>query len=148
MSGHEILEQAIYTEGRRVIREALEVWQQVKQGNPIPDGMTLNAYQQAAQRTSNTHSFSAKIENGLFGLAGEVGELHDHYKKYMYQQHDFDKEHLKKELGDVLWYVAELACGLDATLEEIALLNIAKLQARYPAGFEADRSMHRADGDD
>lgn len=110
--------------------------------------MTLNEYQQAAQRTSNTQTFSSKIENGLLGLAGEVGELHDHWKKYMYQGHEFDKEHMKRELGDVLWYVAELACGLDCTLEDIARLNIEKLKERYPAGFEAERSLHRVEGDD
>lgn len=113
---------------------------------PVPE-TTLNEYQKAAQRTSNTQTFSAKIENGLFGLAGEVGELHDIWKKYMYQNHEFDKEHMKKELGDVMWYVAELACGLDCTLEDIAQINIAKLKARYPEGFDAERSLHRAESD-
>lgn len=109
--------------------------------------MTLNEYQQAAQRTSNTHMFTSKIGNGLFGLAGEVGELHDLWKKHMYQGHDFDNEHMKKELGDVLWYAAELACGLDSTLEEIAQMNIDKLKARYPEGFSVERSMNRVEGD-
>lgn len=109
--------------------------------------MTLNEYQQAAQRTSNTIMFTSKIENGLFGLAGEVGELHDLWKKHRYQGHEFDREHMIREAGDVFWYLAELACGLDCTLEDIAQMNIEKLKARYPSGFEADRSMHRAEGD-
>lgn len=109
--------------------------------------MTLNEYQLAAQRTSNTHTFTVKIENGLFGLAGEVGELHDLWKKHMFQRHDFDREHMIRELGDVLWYAAELACGLDCTLEEVAQMNIEKLKARYPKGFDPERSMNRVEGD-
>ena len=140
----ELLNQVIDSEGRRIIREALEVWAMAK----AQSSMTLDEYQKAAQRTSNTHTLTGKVENGLYGLAGEVGELHDHYKKYLFQQHEFDKEHMKKELGDVLWYVAELACGLGCTLQEIAQMNIDKLKARYPDGFEADKSLHRQEGDD
>lgn len=139
------LERAITEEGRRVIREALDIWKRV-QGNP--QGMTLMEYQKAAQRTSNTITSDAKIENGLFGLAGEVGELCDAWKKHRYQGHDFDRVHMIRELGDVLWYVVELARGLDATLDIVAKANIEKLKARYPEGFEAGRSMHREEGDD
>lgn len=142
---NEALEKSIKEEGRRVIREALDVWKRV-QGNP--HGMTLAEYQRAAQRTSNTISSDAKIENGLFGLAGEVGELCDAWKKHRYQGHDFDRVHMIRELGDVLWYVVELACGLDATLDIVAKANIEKLKARYPEGFESGRSMHREEGDD
>lgn len=111
--------------------------------------MTANEYQQLAQRTSNTHLNSSKIENGLFGLAGEVGELIDHYKKYVFQGHSFDKEHMIREAGDVAWYLAELAAGLGCTLEDIFRANIAKLEARYPgAVFDPEKSMNRAEGDD
>ena len=110
-------------------------------------GMTLNEYQAAAQRTSNTKLNSAKIENGLLGLFGEGGECADVYKKYMFQMHEFDRAHMAKELGDVLWYVAEIATGLGMTLEDVARMNIDKLLARYPDGFDADKSMNRKEGD-
>lgn len=109
--------------------------------------MTLNEYQQAAQRTSNTHTFTQKIENGILGLFGEGGEFADLYKKFRFQGHDYDREHMAKELGDVLWYVAEIATGLCMTLDEIAALNIEKLKARYPEGFDPARSQHRVAGD-
>lgn len=109
--------------------------------------MQMNEYQQAAQRTSNTRTFTAKIENGLLGLFGEGGEMADLYKKFRFQGHDYDREHMAKELGDVLWYVAELASGMMITLDEIAKLNIEKLKARYPEGFDPDKSLNRADGD-
>lgn len=109
--------------------------------------MTLNEYQAAAQRTSNTKGKADKIENGLLGLFGEGGECADIYKKYMYQMHEFDHEHMAKEAGDCLWYLAELVTGLGMTLEDVARMNIDKLMARYPEGFDADKSQHRQEGD-
>lgn len=109
--------------------------------------MTLNEYQLAAQRTSNTTTFAAKVENGLLGLFGEGGECADLLKKFMFQGHRLDKQHMAKELGDVLWYVAEIATGLEMTMDEIAQRNIEKLKARYPDGFDPERSQHRAAGD-
>ena len=109
--------------------------------------MTLNEYQLAAQRTSNTHTLTGKLENGLLGLFGEGGEMADLFKKNQFQGHDLDFTHMAKELGDVLWYVAEIATGLQMTLDEIAQMNIDKLRARYPDGFDPDRSLHRSAGD-
>lgn len=60
-----------------------------------------------------------------------IGECCDIVKKYKYQKHDLDKEHLKDELGDVLWYLAETASALGITLEEVAQFNLDKLHARY-----------------
>ena len=105
--------------------------------------MTINEYQQLAQRTASTKGHSSKIENGILGLCGETGEIADVYKKYLYQGHVLDREHMAEELGDVCWYVAELAAGIGATLEEIMAQNIEKLRKRYPDGFDAERSMHR-----
>ena len=106
--------------------------------------MHMNEYQALAQRTSSTRLLSGKIENGILGLSGESGECADIYKKYMYQGHEFDREGMKAELGDVLWYCAELASGLGATLEEIAEGNIEKLKRRYPDGFDSAKSVNRS----
>ena len=54
---------------------------------------------------------------------------------------------MTKELGDVLWYVAETATALSMTLDEVAARNIAKLKMRYPDGFSAEKSIHRKPGD-
>lgn len=110
--------------------------------------MELNTYQQLAQRTSgNTRPASAKIENGILGMCGEAGECADIIKKYLHQGHEFDREKLAEEVGDVLWYIAETAAGLGLTLEEIAQHNIDKLKARYPQGFDPERSIHRPEYD-
>ena len=105
--------------------------------------MEMNEYQKLAQRTSSHQLLSSKIENGILGLCGESGECADLYKKYIYQGHAFDREAMKIELGDVLWYCAELAAGLGVTLEEVAAGNIEKLRKRYPDGFATERSVNR-----
>ena len=107
------------------------------------DPLTLNDFQRMARRTAGTKRKSDKMEEALFGLAGEVGELCDHYKKYMHQGHDINYDHMAEEAGDVLWYLAEIADALGLTLEEIARRNIDKLFKRYPEGFDPERSMHR-----
>lgn len=106
--------------------------------------MTFNEYQNLAQRTSNAKTASAKIENGILGLCGESGECADIFKKCMYQGHEFEREKMIEEAGDVAWYLAELATGLGVTLEDIFRQNIDKLRARYPEGFDARRSVNRA----
>ena len=108
-----------------------------------PDPLTLNDYQRMARRTAGAKQKSDKMDEALFGLAGEVGELCDHYKKYMHQGHDIDYNHMAEEAGDVLWYLAEIADALGVTLEEIARRNIAKLRNRYPDGFDPERSRNR-----
>lgn len=107
-------------------------------------GLTLTEYQRLAQRTCNiTDAAEDKILNGCMGLNGEAGECIDIMKKYRFQGHELDKGHMIEELGDVLWYCAELAEGLGTTLGEAAALNIEKLRARYPEGFDPERSRNR-----
>ena len=64
-------------------------------------------------------------------------------KKTEFQGHDFDPMKMVDELGDVLWYVAQLATGLGVTLEYVAQHNVDKLLARYPDGFDSEKSIHR-----
>lgn len=104
--------------------------------------MTMNEYQMLAQRTSNTEG-EGKILNGVLGLCGEAGECADIVKKHLFQGHAPDSAHLMEEIGDCLWYIAELATGLGVTLDAVAANNIFKLQQRYPNGFEASRSVNR-----
>lgn len=106
--------------------------------------MTLNEYQDLAQRTSNRAlDVKGHLFNGVLGLAGEAGECADLLKKHYYQDGRNFVDDLEDELGDVLWYVAESAKAIGVTLEEVAQRNIDKLRKRYPQGFDADRSLHR-----
>ena len=107
------------------------------------DPLTLNDYQRMARRTAGTKQKSYKMEEALFGLAGEVGELCDHYKKFKHQGHELNYDHMAEEAGDVMWYLAEIADALGTTLEDIARRNIDKLRNRYPDGFDPERSINR-----
>ena len=110
--------------------------------------MNLAQYQKLAARTINKELAQLQLLwHSLFGMASEVGEIHGLYQKE-YQGHKTDPEHLKKELGDLLWFVAEFATANGWNLDEIAQMNIDKLKARYPEGFEAEKSLHRAKNDD
>ena len=85
--------------------------------------------------------------NAVMGLCGESGEACDIVKKHLFQGHELDKEHLMKELGDIAWYLAELATALDTTLDEVLMGNIEKLKKRYPEGFEENKSINRLSND-
>lgn len=109
--------------------------------------MTGNEYQLLAGRTINYDLTTDEKEmHALHGMVGEIGELHSIYQK-IYQGHDLETEHLKKEVGDLLWFVAEYCTANGWELEEIMRMNINKLCARYPEGFDVDHSLHRARGD-
>lgn len=79
--------------------------------------MTLNDYQKAAERTSGDLTSWDKVRNGCYGLNGEAGECIDILKKTEFQGHAFDPMKMVDELGDVLWYVAQLATGLGVSHE-------------------------------
>lgn len=113
--------------------------------------MRGNDYQKLAARTINPDLYySANIKSmtmhALHGMVGEIGEIHSLYQK-VYQGHEFDYDHMKKELGDLLWFIAEYCTAMGWDLEEVMALNIEKLKARFPEGFEVDKSLHRAEWD-
>ena len=110
--------------------------------------MTGNEYQKLAARTINQALFPAQVKShALYGMVGEIGELHSIYQK-RYQGHQEDStEHRKKEVGDLLWFIAEYCTACGWNLDDIMQMNIDKLRVRYPDGFDADHSLHRAEGD-
>lgn len=109
--------------------------------------MEINEYQKLALRTANSNKSDDLILDGILGLCGETGEVSDHIKKYMFQGHELDQDKLVNELGDVCWYIAILASGLNVDLETVMKKNIEKLQRRYPDGFDTEKSLHRKDED-
>ena len=112
------------------------------------EGITPNIYQDECLRTNSGYDGYpdkklAQLQNGLMGLNGEAGECIDILKKVLFQGHELDREHLAEELGDVLWYVAISADALGYPLERIMIMNRDKLVARYPYGFDSERSVNR-----
>ena len=87
------------------------------------------------------------ILNGCLGLSGEVGEFNDMVKKWIFHEKPLDEEHAQKEIGDVMWYVSMICHSFGWDLDKIMQQNIDKLKARYPEGFDVDKSAHRKEGD-
>lgn len=109
--------------------------------------MTGQEYQELAARTINKEITGVSLEfHALHGMVGEVGEIHSIYQK-SYQGHQMDPEHCKKELGDLLWFIAEYCTVCGWNLDDIMQMNIDKLRERYPDGFDEEHSLHRAEGD-
>lgn len=85
----------------------------------------------------------------LLGMAGEVGELVDAFKRYLIYDQPLDVENVREELGDIEYFLAGLRLGfLDmggSTRPEILAANVAKLSARYPEGYSNQAAQERAD---
>jgi len=85
------------------------------------------------------------------GLTAESGEFTEVVKKIILQGKPYTEEnvfHMKRELGDICWYIAQACMALDTTFDEIIEMNVEKLQARYPGGeFNVHKSENRKEGD-
>jgi len=94
---------------------------------------------------------TSRILTAGIGLSGEVGEFNEIIKKSLFQGKEINQEtitHLKKELGDVMWYVAQACIALNSDIEEIININITKLKSRYDGGsFDKKKSSERKEGD-
>lgn len=138
----------------------------------VASKMTFDMYQQEALRTAaETGNGREGQALGTVGLAGESSELlelfldaqesfikairtsvlagkaADYMKKVLFHGHTLDKERVKKELGDVLWYCAVLAHACGLSFADVAEANVAKLRARFPNGFDSNLSQNRKAGD-
>lgn len=109
--------------------------------------MTIQEYQEKARRTqADDLTKEEQLFHAVFGLAAEAGEVAGILQKN-YQGHPVDKMHLIRELGDCLWMISEACDVIGVDMGQVMKINILKLMERYPDGFSADRSIHRADGD-
>ena len=92
-----------------------------------------------------------RLLTGAVGINSEGGEIMEIVKKLIFQGKKWDDEtiyHLKRELGDVMWYVMQCLIALDSDMEEIVEMNVEKLKARYPGGaFDTFYSENRQEGD-
>lgn len=103
--------------------------------------LTFKQYQNEAERTANPHD--GALVNYALGIAGEAGEVADMVKKAVFHGHELDMNDMRKELGDVLWYLSNIAAQVEIDLEEVAMMNIIKLKERYPDGFDTEKSKNR-----
>ena len=111
--------------------------------------MNFSEYQKESRNTARYPIIGESFVYPTLGLVGEAGELAEKVKK-LFRDKDIqttkvvsqeDKEEIKKELGDVLWYLAQIATEFELDLNTIAADNIAKLKSRL------ERNQINGDGD-
>ena len=93
----------------------------------------------------------SRLMTAAFGMSAEAGEFTEVVKKIFLQGKPYNEEnvfHMKRELGDLCWYLAQACMALDISFEEVLEMNYQKLSARYPEGaFDVYRSENRKGGD-
>ena len=104
--------------------------------------MNIYDYHRAAMRTSPKDGHD-KLKNGMMGLIGETGEIVDVVKKFLFQSTpdaQLPAKQLENELGDVMWYLAELADGMDCQLgglcPSFSLMDECANKLKLPPGLE------------
>ena len=92
-----------------------------------------------------------KLLTAALGLSAESGEFTEVVKKIILQGKPYNEDnvfHMKRELGDICWYIAQACMALDTSFDEIIEMNVDKLKARYPGGeFDVSKSENRKEGD-
>lgn len=121
------------------------------------DATTSNPSKQYSDFLTRLHSLEVegfpteRLLTAAVGMSAEAGEFTEIVKKMVFQGKPVNEEnlfHLKRELGDIMWYVSQACIGLDISLEEVIQMNFEKLSARYPEGaFSIERSENRKSGD-
>jgi len=93
----------------------------------------------------------SQLMTAAFGLTAEAGEFTEVVKKIFLQGKPYNEDnvyHMKRELGDICWYLAQACMALDTDFNEILDMNVEKLSARYPEGaFDIYKSENRKEGD-
>ena len=92
-----------------------------------------------------------RLLTAALGLSAEAGEFTEVVKKIILQGKPYNEDnvfHMKRELGDICWYLAQACMALDTTFDEVIEMNVDKLKARYPGGeFDVHKSENRKEGD-
>lgn len=107
--------------------------------------MNFKEYQETSRKTALYPDLGNNFVYPTLGLSGEAGEVAEKIKKVIRDKggviDEMTREEIKKELGDVLWYLSQIASELKLSLEDVAQFNIEKLQSRM------ERNMIQGDGD-
>ena len=92
-----------------------------------------------------------QLLTAALGMTAEAGEFTEVVKKIIFQGKPYNEDnvfHMKLELVDIFWYIAQACMALDTSIDEIIQMNFDKLSARYPEGaFSIERSENRKEGD-
>ena len=121
------------------------------------DGVTsepskdFDAFIYRLQELNGENSDIQRLLTAAVGLSAESGELTEIVKKIIFQGKPYNDDniyHMKRELGDIMWYLAQACMALNTNFNEILEMNVDKLKARYPGGeFDVYKSENRKEGD-
>ena len=121
------------------------------------DGVTsqpskdFDAFIYRLQELNGENSDIHRLLTAAVGLSAESGEFTEIVKKIIFQGKPYNEDniyHMKRELGDIMWYLAQACMALNTNFNEILEMNIDKLKSRYPGGeFDAHYSENRKEGD-
>ena len=121
------------------------------------DGVTsqpskdFDAFIYRLQELNGENSDIHRLLTAAVGLSAESGELTEIVKKIIFQGKPYNEDniyHMKRELGDIMWYLAQACMALDTDFDELMAMNVEKLGARYPEGaFDVHYSENRKAGD-
>lgn len=110
--------------------------------------MNFKDYQKRAYTAIQPHADKKdEVLNWVIGMAEEVGEVLNLIKHQYWGSEEIDKDALAKELGDVIWYTSALAKVLGVNLQAVAEMNVAKLEHRFPSGFDTEGSKNRKENE-
>jgi len=100
---------------------------------------------------ANNDADVPRLLTAALGMSAEAGEFTEVVKKIILQGKPYNEEnvfHMKRELGDICWYIAQACMALDTNFEEVLQMNYEKLSSRYPEGtFSVYKSENRKEGD-
>jgi NTP pyrophosphatase (non-canonical NTP hydrolase) len=133
----------------------MEKYAQFVDGVTSRPSKSLDEFVHVVTELNNRHDGATfnvpQLLTAMIGLTSEAGEAQEIVKKILFQGKPFTeetREHLKKELGDVIWYWANACNALDISPNEVIAQNVSKLEARYPGGkFDPFYSENRKEGD-
>lgn len=101
-------------------------------------------YRESVLKTYNKNlSQKEKLTNAAIGTCTEAAEMLDEVKKYLFHGHEFNRDKIINELGDVYYYAEVLCDVLEISSDEVKDKNITKLAKRYPQGFSSEASINR-----
>lgn len=107
--------------------------------------MHIEDFQQLSKRTAPDNGQRENALNFIIGAFGELSETSELIKKWAFHNHPLDTEKIANELGDVMWYIVNLATEFDLDMDLVLEGNINKLFKRYPNGFNTEDSIKRVD---
>jgi NTP pyrophosphatase (non-canonical NTP hydrolase) len=125
-------------EGERLI----QLTEGLKRGATLCEDKRMGEMMQDAARALARHTFLRDLFISSTGLGGETGEVLEKLKKWI-RDGNYDRNDIKKELGDLLYYLTKTALTCDLTLDEVMSANVEKLEGRKARGTEQGSGDHR-----